>query len=103
MKFERRFRSDSMVTKLVNYALTRGMLTAVTQIMAFIMFLVDYPNHTLWFMLFYIPASTLYVNSLLAMWNARRYVMWSNEPPSRPSGISTWRLNIDTALGTQED
>ncbi|EPS93978.1 hypothetical protein FOMPIDRAFT_86371 [Fomitopsis schrenkii] len=80
--------SDSMVTKLVNYALTRGMLTSVTQILGFILFLVDYPHNTLWFLLFYVPASTLYVNSLFSMWNSRRHVMWSNTPPTHPSGIT---------------
>lgn len=68
------YHSDSMVTKLVGYAITRGICTSVAQVLAFALFLVDSKNKTLWSMIFYVPASTLYVNSLLAMWNARRHV-----------------------------
>ncbi|KZT66590.1 hypothetical protein DAEQUDRAFT_758695, partial [Daedalea quercina L-15889] len=64
--------SDNMVTKLISYAITRGICTSVVQAGAFALqiFLVDSHNKTLFSMILYIPASTLYVNSLLAMWNA---------------------------------
>ncbi|KAI0717644.1 hypothetical protein C8Q72DRAFT_158714 [Fomitopsis betulina] len=91
-----------MVAKLINYAITRGIVTSVVQVMAFVLFLIDYPDKTLWFMLCYIPASTLYVNSLLAMWNARHHVTSSSEPQSSAS-VSTWRVNVQTEIEVQQD
>ncbi|KAI0726550.1 hypothetical protein C8Q72DRAFT_844956 [Fomitopsis betulina] len=85
--------SDYMITKLVNYAITRGIVTSVVQVIGFVLFLIDYHNETLWFMLCYIPASTIYVNSLLAMWNARHHVMISGHSQMQPAPLSTWRIN----------
>ncbi|KZT66537.1 hypothetical protein DAEQUDRAFT_758660 [Daedalea quercina L-15889] len=87
-------RSDNMMTKLINYAITRGIVTSVVQTLAFALFLVDAKGKTLWSMIFYVPASTLYVNSLLAMWNARRHVA----KIGIPSVPSAWSNNM--AIGT---
>ncbi|KAH9831149.1 uncharacterized protein C8Q71DRAFT_882561 [Rhodofomes roseus] len=73
-------RSDTIVTKLISYAITRGFCTSVAQVLAFALFLVDSRNDTLYSMIFYIPASTLYVNSLLAMWNARKHITQIGTP-----------------------
>ncbi|EPS93975.1 hypothetical protein FOMPIDRAFT_1055495 [Fomitopsis schrenkii] len=95
--------SDSMVTKLVNYAITRGIVTSASQVAAFVLFLVDYRRKTLWFLILYIPASTLYVNSLFAMWNARRHVMTSSTHPTNAGSLSTWQFNVNTGLEEQQD
>ncbi|KZT63828.1 hypothetical protein DAEQUDRAFT_760274 [Daedalea quercina L-15889] len=83
--------SDNMMTKLIGYAITRGICTSVAQVLAFALFLVDSRNQTLYSMIFYIPASTLYVNSLLAMWNTRQHVRKAGAPPTIPS---TWSADI---------
>ncbi|EPS93974.1 hypothetical protein FOMPIDRAFT_1055494 [Fomitopsis schrenkii] len=85
-------RTDYIVTKLINYSITRGIVTSVVQIVGLVLFVIDYRNNTLWFMLFYIPASTVYVNSLLAMWNARNHLKMNEGPVSSPSMLGTWRV-----------
>ncbi|KAI0725769.1 hypothetical protein C8Q72DRAFT_954587 [Fomitopsis betulina] len=82
-------RSDYRLAKLVNYAITRGIVTSVVQIAGFALFLIDYRNETLWFMLCYISASTIYVNSLLAMWNARHHIQDANPQASTSSQIDS--------------
>ncbi|EPS93700.1 hypothetical protein FOMPIDRAFT_1055727 [Fomitopsis schrenkii] len=89
--------SDSMIAKLINYSITRGICTSLSQAMAFVLFLVDDKNKTLWSMIFYIPASTLYVNSLLAMWNGRRTVASPNSAlvvPTNSESQGTWGADI---------
>ncbi|KAI0717650.1 hypothetical protein C8Q72DRAFT_158889 [Fomitopsis betulina] len=90
--------SDSIIAKLINYSITRGICTSVAQVLAFGLFLVDARNKTLWSMIFYIPASTLYVNSLLAMWNGRRTVACitpdSMAVPTNSEGRGTWSTDL---------
>ncbi|KAI0725753.1 hypothetical protein C8Q72DRAFT_797158 [Fomitopsis betulina] len=93
-----RSQTDYMVTKLINYSITRGIVTSVVQIIGLVLFVIDYQNDTLWFMLFYIPASTIYVNSLLAMWNARSHLKMAGDPPSSSSVLSAWKINTQPEL-----
>ncbi|EPS93979.1 hypothetical protein FOMPIDRAFT_1055498 [Fomitopsis schrenkii] len=90
--------SDSKIAKLINYSITRGICTSVAQVMAFALFLVDEKNKTLWSMIFYIPASTLYVNSLLAMWNGRRTAASPNSTLVPTSSESQGTYSTDIPL-----
>ncbi|TFY69655.1 hypothetical protein EVJ58_g317 [Rhodofomes roseus] len=86
---------DNMITRLVNYAISRGMFTAIAQILAVVLLLTDGTSKTLYSMIFYVPASGLYVNSLLFMWNARHYV----KKVSMPTNPSRWsNMVLDHAV-----
>ncbi|KAH9836841.1 uncharacterized protein C8Q71DRAFT_62614 [Rhodofomes roseus] len=87
--------SDNMITRLVNYAISRGMFTAIAQILAVVLLLTDGTSKTLYSMIFYVPASGLYVNSLLFMWNVRHYV----KKVSMPTNPSRWsNMVLDHAV-----
>ncbi|EPS93967.1 hypothetical protein FOMPIDRAFT_1020298 [Fomitopsis schrenkii] len=107
--------SDSMVTKLVNYAITRGIVTSLwhlylkrrtptnAQRLTPPQFLIDYHNKTLWFLLCYIPASTLYVNSMLAIYLPQRITCcillelkytFSSPPVAVPEPPGYWMCGV---------
>ncbi|KAI0727975.1 hypothetical protein C8Q72DRAFT_920417 [Fomitopsis betulina] len=98
-------RSDNIIAKLINYAITRGIVTFIVQVLTFAFFLADYSHKELWFLIFYVIASPLYVNSLLAMWNARHHIVVSTDPPPQngASGLSRWIPNMITVHTTSED
>ncbi|EPS98255.1 hypothetical protein FOMPIDRAFT_91525 [Fomitopsis schrenkii] len=67
-------RSNTMLTKLVNFAATRGLCTMVIQVMSFATYFKDTRAGTMYSIIFHGCSSPVYVNSLLAVWNIRNYM-----------------------------
>jgi len=102
--------TERMIDKLIVYAVCRGILTAIAQIM-FLALNVSLPHRTLW-QPFHQAVGKLYVNSVVASLNARNTVRGAGDlqksvgnskswsmPTMRTSG-STGRPN---EIGTVED
>jgi len=62
--------SDKLIDTLILYAVSRGVLTAIAQIM-FLVLNVALPNHQFW-LPFHMAVGKLYVNSVLATLNVRQ-------------------------------
>ncbi|KAJ6600372.1 hypothetical protein DFH09DRAFT_594706 [Mycena vulgaris] len=84
-------RTTEMIDALILYAVCRGILTAITQIM-FLALNVGTPNRTFW-QPFHQVVGKLYVNSILASLNVRKVVLGKGDPEkstrlcfSRPTG-----------------
>ncbi|PCH34312.1 hypothetical protein WOLCODRAFT_160777 [Wolfiporia cocos MD-104 SS10] len=75
-------RTDSLLTKLVVFAIHRGILAAIMQLGHFISFistLDDLPDDLYW-ALFHFPGTKIYVNSLLAVLNLRNHLRQTQAP-----------------------
>ncbi|KZT00173.1 uncharacterized protein LAESUDRAFT_732499 [Laetiporus sulphureus 93-53] len=64
--------TEKLIRKLTVHVINRGMLTAVIQVMTLVMF-VAFPKNAVYWSIFHFPGSKIYVNSLLAVLNARHY------------------------------
>ncbi|KAH9829458.1 uncharacterized protein C8Q71DRAFT_405159 [Rhodofomes roseus] len=74
--------TDSLITKLVAFAIHRGIITALMQLLHFATYigtLNDGPNKLFW-ALFHFPGSKIYTNSLLAVFNIRN---WLRDGPAQ--------------------
>ncbi|EPS96671.1 hypothetical protein FOMPIDRAFT_1053038 [Fomitopsis schrenkii] len=72
--------TDTLITKLVMYAIHRGVFTALLQLLHFATYIgtiQDGPNMLIW-SLFHFPGSKIYVNSLLAILNVRHWLRESH-------------------------
>ncbi|KAJ6600364.1 hypothetical protein DFH09DRAFT_1355669 [Mycena vulgaris] len=79
--------TEEMIDTLILYAVCRGILTAITQIM-FLALNVGFPNRTFW-QPFHQVVGKLYVNSILASLNVRKVVLGKGDPEkSTLSGFS---------------
>ncbi|KAI0962210.1 hypothetical protein AcV7_001103 [Taiwanofungus camphoratus] len=66
-------RTETLLSKLMLYAIHRGIITSVVQLCHFATYISTiHDNGTLIWMVFHIPGSKIYVNSLLAVLNVRR-------------------------------
>ncbi|KAJ7446108.1 hypothetical protein FB451DRAFT_1567931 [Mycena latifolia] len=80
-------RTTEMIDTLILYAVCRGILTAITQIM-FLVLNVGFPDRTFW-QPFHQVVGKLYVNSILASLNVRKVVLGKGDPEnSIRSGFS---------------
>ncbi|EPS97940.1 hypothetical protein FOMPIDRAFT_89665 [Fomitopsis schrenkii] len=66
--------TEGLVAKLSIYAINRGILTSTIQILQLATYLSDIAHGTFLVDIFSIPGSTLYINSLLAVLNARHHL-----------------------------
>ncbi|KAI0734318.1 hypothetical protein C8Q72DRAFT_461779 [Fomitopsis betulina] len=69
--------TDTLISKLVTFAIHRGIMTAVLQLLHFATYIGtfhDGPNKLIW-ALFHFPGSKIYTNSLLAVLNARHWLL----------------------------
>ncbi|KAI0933758.1 hypothetical protein AcV5_005824 [Taiwanofungus camphoratus] len=64
--------TETMIRKLTFYAINRGVFTAVLQVMQFITY-TALPSTLVW-SIFHFPGSSVYVNCLLAVLNARHHL-----------------------------
>ncbi|KZT73015.1 hypothetical protein DAEQUDRAFT_722112 [Daedalea quercina L-15889] len=68
--------TDSLITKLVAFAIHRGIITTLMQLLHFATYIGTYrsgPNMLIW-ALFHFPGSKIYTNSLLAVLNIRHWL-----------------------------
>ncbi|OCH89534.1 hypothetical protein OBBRIDRAFT_658379 [Obba rivulosa] len=61
-------RTKTLLDKLTVYAIHRGILTATVQLLHFATYLATYHNSSFIWMIFHIPSTKIYVNSLLAVY-----------------------------------
>ncbi|KAJ7774134.1 hypothetical protein DFH07DRAFT_120393 [Mycena maculata] len=80
--------TEQMIDTLILYAMCRGIMTAITQIL-FLALNVGSPDHTYW-QPFHQLVGKLYVNSILASLNVRKAVLGKGDPEKsfRSSGLS---------------
>jgi len=67
-------RTKTLLDKLTVYAIHRGILTATVQLLHFATYLATYHNSSFVWMIFHIPSTKIYVNSLLAVLNVRHHL-----------------------------
>ncbi|TFY61146.1 hypothetical protein EVJ58_g4693 [Rhodofomes roseus] len=72
--------TDTLVSRLVTYAIHRGLFTALLQLLHFATYIatLQYGASELIWSLFHFPASKVYVNSLLALLNVRHWLRESH-------------------------
>ncbi|PCH34235.1 hypothetical protein WOLCODRAFT_142042 [Wolfiporia cocos MD-104 SS10] len=95
-------RTDNLITKLVAYAIHRGIFTALMQLLHFATFigtLKDGPTKLIW-SLFHFPGSKIYVNSLLALLNVRQHLRENKETRRNSGGIQLQEIFAQRS-GTQ--
>ncbi|KAI0058802.1 hypothetical protein BV25DRAFT_1205103 [Artomyces pyxidatus] len=78
-------RSDSMIIRMVYFAVTTGLLTSVDSICTLITFLACPNFKSFVYMSFFFALGRIYANSLLATLNARRFILTA-ESDSCPIG-----------------
>jgi len=67
--------SENALTRLIFSLINRGILTAALQLIVFITYIaIDDGNGLVW-VIFHFPGAQIYVNSLLAVLNARHYMI----------------------------
>ncbi|KAJ7158014.1 hypothetical protein C8R43DRAFT_1234439 [Mycena crocata] len=87
--------TEEMIDTLILFAVCRGILTAITQIM-FLVLNVAFPHRTLW-QPFHQLVGKLYVNSILASLNVRRVLLGKGDPEiSSRSGFSLSEEGTDS-------
>ncbi|KZT72865.1 hypothetical protein DAEQUDRAFT_722484 [Daedalea quercina L-15889] len=74
-------RTETMISALMNYAIQRGIFTALIQLAHFTTYISTIHTTSLYWMLWHVPGSKIYVNSLLAVINVRHQL---REGPSDP-------------------
>ncbi|KAJ7686121.1 hypothetical protein B0H17DRAFT_1204503 [Mycena rosella] len=79
--------TEEMIHTLIRYAVCRGILTAITQIM-FLVLNVGFPERTFW-QPFHQVVGKLYVNSILASLNVRNVVLGKGDP-EKSSRSHSW-------------
>ncbi|KZT08673.1 uncharacterized protein LAESUDRAFT_811283 [Laetiporus sulphureus 93-53] len=67
-------RSDTLISMILLFAIQRGIFTALIQTLFFLTYVCTLKQELLVWMVFHFPAGKVYVNSLLVMLNARRYI-----------------------------
>jgi len=83
--------SEKLIDTLIVYAVSRGVLTAIAQLM-FLVLNVAVTNHTYW-LPFHMVVGKLYVNSVLATLNVRKTL--SGTQVNLGTGISIGMMNTD--------
>ncbi|PCH41014.1 hypothetical protein WOLCODRAFT_151055 [Wolfiporia cocos MD-104 SS10] len=73
--------TKSLLRTLTVYTINRGLLTTTLQILQAVTF-TAYKEVVFYWLLFHFPGSKVYVNSLLALFNARRRLRRVSEPDS---------------------
>ncbi|KAI0943103.1 hypothetical protein AcV7_002340 [Taiwanofungus camphoratus] len=66
--------TENIISKLILYAVPRGVLVFLMQLVCLILLINDLQNYTLKMSITYFPLSTLNVNMALAVLNARNHV-----------------------------
>jgi len=84
--------SDGIVTKLIQYVVGSGVVTAACAIATLVVITIK-PYGLVW-TVFYYMRSKLYVNSFLAFLNARQHIRKRIEGPSLPTSFSDVRFVV---------
>ncbi|KZT08674.1 uncharacterized protein LAESUDRAFT_48896 [Laetiporus sulphureus 93-53] len=87
-------RSDTLISMILLFAIQRGICTSLVQALHFLTYVCTFRQQLLVWMVFHFPASKVYVNSLLAVLNVRRYISQGGS-----DGALGYHLT-DLALGT---
>ncbi|OBZ70353.1 hypothetical protein A0H81_09823 [Grifola frondosa] len=66
--------TNSLLTKLTVYAINRGMLTSTVQFLHLLTYLVTLHKVEFIWMIFHVPGSKVYANSLIAVLNVRQHL-----------------------------
>jgi len=67
-------RTETLITTLMIYAIHRGIFTGLIQLAHFATFISTLHTETLYWMIWHVPGSKIYVNSLLAVLNVRHHL-----------------------------
>ncbi|KZT12289.1 uncharacterized protein LAESUDRAFT_754766 [Laetiporus sulphureus 93-53] len=87
--------TETLVHKLTVYAINRGIVTTLLQIFQLCTY-VSLPDTYFVWAIFHFPGSKAYVNSLLAMVNARHYLRENSARANLSTGVSVQDIPLDT-------
>jgi len=88
--------TDNLIRKLVVYSINRGLLTATIQMAQLVALCISLGSF--YFEIFHSPGSSIYVNSALAMLNARHYISGKSGKHDVTSGLFLEDPAIDEVL-----
>ncbi|OCH92068.1 hypothetical protein OBBRIDRAFT_791700 [Obba rivulosa] len=92
--------TQTLLSKLSTYAINRGMLSATIQLLHYATYVATYHSTSFIWMIFHIPGSKVYVNSLLAMLNVRHNLRDVHSSPAL-DGASSIQFIVPEDLDNQ--
>ncbi|EPS94465.1 hypothetical protein FOMPIDRAFT_1026197 [Fomitopsis schrenkii] len=90
--------TETLIRKLITYAINRGALTTALQIGQFLTY-VSLPDTTFVWAIFHFVGCKAYVNSLLAILNARHYLQVRGGTGETTGGISAQEIALESLRG----
>jgi len=87
--------TETLIRKLTAYAINRGVLTTALQISQFFTYVL-LPETTFVWAIFHFVGCKAYVNSLLAILNARHYLRTHGSSRAHDGGISAQDINLES-------
>ncbi|KAH9841075.1 uncharacterized protein C8Q71DRAFT_437647 [Rhodofomes roseus] len=95
--------TENLIRKLTTYAINRGVLTTALQIGQLITY-VSLPDTTFVWAIFHFVGGKAYVNSLLAIFNARHHLRQKGSSAASAGAISAQEIPLDSlSRQTQQD
>ncbi|KZT08691.1 uncharacterized protein LAESUDRAFT_676046 [Laetiporus sulphureus 93-53] len=92
-------RTETLITTLTIYAIHRGVFTGIIQLAHFATYISTIHSRTLYWMLWHIPGSKIYVNSLLAVLNVRHSLLRDAVEEETHNSVEAFPLGTVTTLG----